>query len=122
LWHEEKLFLKGVKDTLSYLVHTLNKRVLFVSNNSTTSRRTFTELCHSLGASFITPECFFGSSFATAVYLHDIAKVPIGKKIFVLGQNGLIEELENMGYAIVCAAVKIICRLMPLSDSFLYLC
>ena len=105
LWHEDKKFLAGVKDTLDYLVHTLKKRVLFVSNNSTTSRRSFAELCHSLGAAFITPDCFFGSSFATAVYLHDIAKIPTSKKIFILGENGLAEELENIGYSLVHASV-----------------
>lgn len=83
----------------------MKKRVLFVSNNSTTSRRSFTELCHSLGATFITPDCFFGSAFATAIYLKDIANVATDKKIFIIGEKGMSEELENVGYSVVHANV-----------------
>ena len=52
--------------------------------------------------SFIYPYDFyqdeiFGSAYAAAVYLSSVVKLPKDKKVFVIGQTGLEEELRNEG-------------------------
>ena len=39
----------------------------------------------------------FGSAYAAAVYLSSVVKLPKDKKVFVIGQTGLEEELRNEG-------------------------
>ena len=53
----------------------------------------------------------FGSAYAAAVYLSSVIKFPKDKKVFVIGQSGLEEELRNEGIAYVGGTVKLINRL-----------
>jgi hypothetical protein len=39
----------------------------------------------------------YGSAYAAAVYLSSIIKIPKNKKVYVIGQNGLEEELRDEG-------------------------
>jgi len=39
----------------------------------------------------------YGSAYAAAVYLSSIIKIPKNKKVYVIGQNGLEEELREEG-------------------------
>ncbi|KAI9145932.1 HAD-like domain-containing protein [Paraphysoderma sedebokerense] len=103
LWQGSTL-LPGVEKTLEYL-RSKGKRLLFVTNNSTKSRESYLQKLDSLNldTSFkpTAPEQrhdkIFGSSYATAIYLSTILKFPEDKKVYVLGQQGIVDELENVG-------------------------
>ena len=44
-------------------------------------------------------EEIFGSAYASAVYISKVLKMPKEKKVYVIGQAGLEEELDNLGIA-----------------------
>ena len=48
----------------------------------------------------------FGSSYASAYYLKNIIKFPKDKKVYVIGDVGITEELESEGIRHACAAVS----------------
>lgn len=39
----------------------------------------------------------FGSAYAAAVYISSVISLPKNKKVYVIGQDGLEEELDNEG-------------------------
>ena len=39
----------------------------------------------------------FGSGYAAAVYLSQVLKFPKDKKVFIVGESGMEEELESVG-------------------------
>lgn len=41
----------------------------------------------------------FGSAYASAVYISKILKFPKDKRVYVIGQEGLEEELDKVGVA-----------------------
>jgi ribonucleotide monophosphatase NagD (HAD superfamily) len=41
----------------------------------------------------------FGSAYASAVYISKILNFPKDKRVYVIGQEGLEEELDNVGVA-----------------------
>eukprot|EP00158_Paraphelidium_tribonemae_P002608 Partr_v1_DN25508_c0_g1_i2_m20940 putative -phosphatase len=95
LWHGNAL-LPSVLDTLAFL-RKQNKRLLFVSNNSTKSRAGYAKKFHSLGMDWVTAGQIIPSSFASAFHLSSILKFPADKRIYVVGEEGLCEELEAHG-------------------------
>lgn len=76
---------------MQYL-HSLGKRVIFVSNNSLHSRRDFVDIFHSFGLTHVSIDDIFTSTSAAAQYITHIS--PIHNNIFVLGGPGIVEELE----------------------------
>ena len=42
-------------------------------------------------------EEIFGSAYSTAVYLSQIVKLPKDKRVYVLGETGIEEELKSEG-------------------------
>lgn len=54
-----------------------------------------------MGISNITKLEIFGSSFASAVYVEKILKLPKDKKVWVLGEEGIEKELHELGYSTV---------------------
>ncbi|WVQ81456.1 hypothetical protein IAT38_003580 [Cryptococcus sp. DSM 104549] len=96
IYHGPKV-VEGVKELLDML-RASGKRILFVTNNSTKSRRYLKETFDNLGLGASLDECF-GSAYASAVYLAEVMKFPKDKKVYVFGHEGLEEELDGFGIA-----------------------
>ncbi|KAL3627243.1 Phosphoglycolate phosphatase 2 [Castilleja foliolosa] len=116
IWKGDAL-IDGVADTLDTL-RAMGKKLVFVTNNSTKSRRRYAEKFSSLGISVAEDE-IFSSSFAAAMYLK-VNDFPKEKKvlvselllwglvrgggsnptrcIYVIGEEGILEELELAGF------------------------
>lgn len=75
----------------------LGKKIIFVSNNSTRSRRILMERLRSFGLEVAEDEVLV-ATYATARF---IAKERPGARVFTTGEKGLIEELELAGLKIV---------------------
>ena len=75
----------------------LGKKIIFVSNNSTRSRRIFVERFSSFGLDVSEDEILL-ATFATARF---IAREKRHAKVFTTGEAGLIEELELAGIRVV---------------------
>lgn len=99
LWLGDHL-LPSIGETLEYLKQQ-NKTVIFVTNNSTKSRTDYLSKFEKMGISNIDKLEIFGSSFASAVYVDKILKLPKDKKVWVLGEEGIEKELQELGYATV---------------------
>jgi phosphoglycolate/pyridoxal phosphate phosphatase family enzyme len=101
LWRGAEL-LPGSARTLA-LLRARGKRVFFVTNNSSKSRaeyvNKFTKLSIPVDVSEIIP-----SSWAAAEYLR--VERPDVKKAFVIGCQGLVDELALVGIDAICGADK----------------
>ncbi|KAF2288780.1 hypothetical protein GH714_013146 [Hevea brasiliensis] len=89
IWKGDKL-IDGVSQTLEML-RSKGKKLVFVTNNSTKSRRQYAKKFNSLGISVREDE-IFSSSFAAAMYLK-VNNFPREK-----GGEGILEELQLAGY------------------------
>lgn len=99
LWLGDHI-LPFVKETLD-LLKSLDKRVIFVTNNSTKSRKDYRGKFEKLGIAGIQVNEIFGSSYALAVYIDKILKLPKDKKVWVLGETGIERELQELGYTTI---------------------
>lgn len=93
IWKGDKL-IDGVPETLDML-RNLGKKMVFVTNNSTKSRKQYGKKFESLGLS-VTEEEIFASSFAAAAYLESIG-FPKEKEVYVIGEAGIELELDQVG-------------------------
>ncbi|KAK9472541.1 HAD-like domain-containing protein [Dipodascopsis tothii] len=98
LWQGSEL-LPYVVETLD-LLRSKGKKLIFVTNNSTKSRQAYTKKFKGLGID-VTAEEIFGSSYSAAVYLKQVVKFPADKKVLVLGESGVEEELASEGVQFV---------------------
>jgi len=87
----------GVKETLQML-RKAGKKIIFVTNNAAKSRPQYLKMFEKLGIEAYTEE-IFGSGYAAAVYLSSILKFPKDKRVYVIGEAGLEEELDSVGIA-----------------------
>ncbi|QCE12453.1 phosphoglycolate phosphatase 1B, chloroplastic-like [Vigna unguiculata] len=94
IWKGDKL-IGGVPETLD-LLRSKGKRLVFVTNNSTKSRKQYGKKFETLGLN-VGEEEIFASSFAAAAYLKSI-DFPKDKKVYVIGEEGILKELELAGY------------------------
>ncbi|ONI05264.1 hypothetical protein PRUPE_6G364700 [Prunus persica] len=94
IWKGDKL-IDGVPETLD-LLRSKGKRLVFVTNNSTKSRKQYGKKFETLGLN-VNEEEIFASSFAAAAYLKSI-NFPKDKKVYVIGEEGILKELELAGY------------------------
>ncbi len=83
--------VEGVKKLLD-----MGKKVVFVSNNSTRSRRMLIERFRGFGIE-VEEKSLIVATYATASYLRKFGKLDV----FTTGEEGLIEELELAGHRIV---------------------
>lgn len=90
IWKGDSL-IDGVPAVLDKL-RKLGKMVFFVTNNSTKSRKGYLKKFQSLGLN-VDPKEIFSSSFAAAAYLEQ-NPLPAGKKVYIIGQEGIGEELD----------------------------
>ncbi|WP_456469000.1 HAD-IIA family hydrolase [Archaeoglobus sp.] len=75
----------------------MGKKIIFVSNNSTRSRRILLERLRSFGLDVSEDEILV-ATYATARF---IAREKPGARVFTTGERGLIEELELAGLKLV---------------------
>ncbi|KAH8920777.1 4-nitrophenylphosphatase [Atractiella rhizophila] len=72
------------------------KKVIFVTNNATQSRKGYKAKFKKFGLEVHTDE-IFGSAYATAFYLKYDLNFPMDKRVYVIGEKGLEEELDSEG-------------------------
>lgn len=73
------------------------KKLFFVTNNSTKSRKGYKKKFDSLGLQDVPAEEIFSSSFAAAAYFDKINFKETGKKVYIIGEVGICEELDLIG-------------------------
>jgi len=95
IWKGDSI-IPGVPETLDML-KSQGKRLIFVTNNSTKSRAGYLKKFHGLGLTNVTAEEIFSSSFAAAAYLEMTNFKATGKKVYVVGEVGIQEELDLVG-------------------------
>lgn len=93
IWKGDNL-IEGVAGVLDKL-RAAGKKIFFVTNNSTKSRKGYLKKFTGLGLN-VNPEEIFSSSFAAAAYLEQ-NPLPAGKKVYIIGQEGIGEELDLLG-------------------------
>ena len=93
IWRGDSV-IEGVPETLDFL-RSLGKKLVFVTNNSTKSRAGYLSKFTSLGLS-VKAEEIYSSSYAAAAYLESI-DFPKDKKVYVIGEDGIGEELDLKG-------------------------
>ncbi|KAJ2921888.1 hypothetical protein H1R20_g15205, partial [Candolleomyces eurysporus] len=98
LWRGDNL-IEGVTDVLDML-RRRNKKVVFVTNNATKSRRSYKAKFDQLGVVAHVDEVY-GSAYAAAVYVSSVINLPKTKKAYVIGMAGLEEELRNEGIQVL---------------------
>jgi len=98
LWHGDRL-IDGAVEVLQFL-RSQKKRVLFVTNNATKSRRNYKKKFDGLGIEAHVDEVF-GSAYAAAVYLSSVLKFPTDKRVYVIGMSGLEDELRSEGISFI---------------------
>eukprot|EP00898_Chlorokybus_atmophyticus_P006471 jgi/Chlat1/6825/Chrsp51S06515 len=91
IWKGDVL-IEGVPETLDML-RRMGKKLIFVTNNSTKSRKQYLSKFTSLGLT-VQEEEIFSSSFAAAAYLQSIN---FNKKVYVVGEGGIQKELDLAG-------------------------
>ena len=74
----------------------MGKKIFFVTNNSTKSRKGYKKKFDGLGLD-VAPEEIFSSSFAAAAYLEQTNFAQTGRKVYVIGEIGIEEELDLLG-------------------------
>ncbi|KMZ72841.1 Phosphoglycolate phosphatase 2 [Zostera marina] len=94
IWKGNKL-IDRVTETLNVL-RSMGKNIIFVTNNSTKSRKQYAKKFLRLGLS-VSEEEIFCSSFAAAMFLK-VNEFPPDKKVYVVGEEGILEELEIAGF------------------------
>ncbi|KAJ2489849.1 hypothetical protein IWW37_003617 [Coemansia sp. RSA 2050] len=91
--------IDNVPETLNML-RKRGKHLIFVTNNSATSRRDYVGKFAKLGMQAAVEE-IFSSAYATAVYLRDVVGFAPEKKAYVIGGSGIRSELEDVGITTV---------------------
>lgn len=96
LWLGDYL-LPYTKEFLDRL-NQMGKKVYFVTNNSTRARASYQKKFKAYGID-VKIDQIYTSAFASAIYVRDFLKLQPGKdKIWVLGESGIMDELESLGY------------------------
>jgi 4-nitrophenyl phosphatase/phosphoglycolate phosphatase len=88
--------IDGIPETLEKL-RKAGKKMFFVTNNSTKSRAGYKKKFDGLGLTDVPAEEIFSSSFAAAAYLEQTKFKDTGKKVYVIGEVGICEELDLIG-------------------------
>merc|ERR1712003_147150 len=95
IWRGDKL-IEGIPETIEAL-RAAGKKMIFVTNNSTKSREGYLKKFQSLGLD-ISAEEIYSSSYAAAAYLKSKNFPTDGsKKVYVIGEIGIMEELALAG-------------------------
>lgn len=95
IWKGDTI-IDGVPAILDML-RAAGKKIFFVTNNSTKSRKGYLGKFKSLGLDAVEAEEIFSSSFAAAAYLEQTKFKETGKKVYIIGEVGIEEELDLIG-------------------------
>lgn len=95
IWKGDSL-IDGVPAVLEML-RKAGKKIFFVTNNSTKSRKGYLGKFQGLGLETVEAEEIFSSSFAAAAYLEQSKFKETGKKVYIIGEVGISEELDLIG-------------------------
>lgn len=76
-----------------------------MTNNSTLSRANYVKKFARLGIQ-ASEKDIFSSAFATAVYLRNILNFPADKRVYVIGESGIVDELKAVGIETTGASVR----------------
>jgi phosphoglycolate/pyridoxal phosphate phosphatase family enzyme len=87
----------GAIPTLNHLT-TAGHRLFFLTNNSTRTRRDYADKLNRLGYP-AAPEQVMTSAYATGQYLR--RQGAAGKRVFLIGEHGLAEEMEAVGLTVL---------------------
>jgi 4-nitrophenyl phosphatase len=85
--------ISGVIQVLAKL-RQMNKRLIFVTNNSSKSRFSYLEKFSKMGIDASAEE-IFGSAYCAAYYIKNRVNLQ-GKRVYVVGMNGITEELDSL--------------------------
>ncbi|KAL3453520.1 HAD-like domain-containing protein [Aspergillus insuetus] len=108
LWSGDHLF-PGTVETLE-LLRSSGKQVVFVTNNSTKSRADYKKKLEALGIPATTEE-IFSSSYSASIYISRILPLPPTKrKVFVLGESGIEQELRSENVPFIGGTDTAYCR------------
>lgn len=95
IWKGDKL-IEGVSGALQAF-RSMGKKLVFVTNNSRKSRKQYAKKFSALGVD-VNEDEIFSSSFAAAMFLK-LNNFPTDKKVYVVGEEGILEELELAGFS-----------------------
>jgi len=84
--------IPGVVESIN-LLRSLNKKLIFVTNNSTKSRSQIQKKIQSYGIQ-CTKEEIFGSAYAAAAYL---SSINFKKKAYIIGEKSIGQEFDEFG-------------------------
>ncbi|KAH7926885.1 2-phosphoglycolate phosphatase [Leucogyrophana mollusca] len=112
LWHGDRL-IDGAVEVLDIL-RKRGKRLLFVTNNASKSRKSYKGKFDQLGVEARVDE-IYGSAYAAAVYISSVMKLPKDKKVYVIGMTGIEEELREEGVSFIGGTDPADCTLEPFS-------
>jgi ribonucleotide monophosphatase NagD (HAD superfamily) len=68
--------------------------MFFVTSNSTKSRAGYKKKFEQVGLPSVPAEEIFSSSFAAAAYLEQTKFIDSGKKVYIIGEIGICQELD----------------------------
>ncbi|KAG0634149.1 HAD-like domain-containing protein, partial [Tuber brumale] len=98
LWQGATL-LPRTAETIAHL-RSLGKQLLFVTNNSTKSRTTYQTKLQGLGIPCGVNEIFC-SAYSSAIYISRVLRLQRDKRVYVIGESGIKEELAAEGVAYI---------------------
>ncbi|KIM82733.1 hypothetical protein PILCRDRAFT_820034 [Piloderma croceum F 1598] len=96
------------------MLRSRKKKVLFVTNNATKSRKKYKSKFDGLGIEAHVDE-IYGSAYASAVYISSVMKLPKDQKVYVIGMSGIEDELHDEGVSFVGGTDPADCTLEPFS-------
>ncbi|XP_063674865.1 uncharacterized protein LOC134811751 [Bolinopsis microptera] len=86
--------VSGASHVLNHLI-SLNKNVIFVTNNNTKTRKTFRDSVKSILGISVSHDKLYSSGITAALYVK--RRLKPGEKIFLIGTKGLSETMEENG-------------------------
>ena len=88
--------IPGVQKFLDYL-RANNKKFAFVTNSASNSRNKFVTKFNELGLSDISKNIIYPTCYSASLELKNLG-IPTGSKIWILGDEGVEQEVKEMGY------------------------
>lgn len=105
VWREGKPIQENVEALR--ILHETGAKIVFLTNNSTRSRRLYSQLLTSILGFNVKPEDVVTSAYAAAKWLKENMGT---SKVYVVGEEGLVEELLREGHAVVTLTEARSCR------------